>query len=80
METETDAGLVIGHAYGLTAAKTVHIKGTGVFHVFGREKLRMVRLQNPWGGSDWKGAFSDGCVMSACQIRGTRYMTFYVFL
>ena len=60
METETEIGLIIGHAYGLTAVKTVHIKGTGIFSIFNREKLRMVRLQNPWGGSEWKGAFSDG--------------------
>jgi hypothetical protein len=60
MEAKTEIGLVVGHAYGLTAARTVHIKGTGIFNKFGREKLRMVRLQNPWGGTEWKGAFSDG--------------------
>jgi len=60
MEQSTDIGLVIGHAYGITAVKRVALEGSGLFNFFNRDKLSMVRLRNPWGGSEWKGAFSDG--------------------
>lgn len=60
MEQSTDVGLVKGHAYGITAVKRVAIEGTGVFNLFSKEKLSMIRLRNPWGGCEWKGRFSDG--------------------
>ncbi|ESO02773.1 hypothetical protein HELRODRAFT_112487 [Helobdella robusta] len=60
MEKATDTGLVMGHAYSITAIKKVGMKGTGLFSFLKREKLAMIRLRNPWGGSEWKGAFSDG--------------------
>lgn len=60
MEACTDIGLVKGHAYGITAVKNVHLEGSGLFGIFNREKLPMVRLRNPWGQCEWKGAFSDG--------------------
>ncbi|KAK7443283.1 hypothetical protein BaRGS_00040463 [Batillaria attramentaria] len=60
MEACTDVGLVKGHAYGITAVKNVHLEGSGLFGIFNREKLPMVRLRNPWGQCEWKGAFSDG--------------------
>ena len=62
MEQSTDIGLVIGHAYGITAVKRVAIEGSGLFNLFNKDKLSMIRLRNPWGGSEWKGAFSDGYV------------------
>ena len=40
-------GLVSGHAYSLLAAKEL---SNGV---------RLVKLRNPWGRFEWKGAWSD---------------------
>ncbi|XP_023222794.1 calpain-5-like isoform X3 [Centruroides sculpturatus] len=61
METRTSFGLVKGHAYGITAVKSVYIGDTGLISFFkGREKIFMVRLRNPWGGHEWTGPFSDG--------------------
>ncbi|XP_059155329.1 calpain-5-like isoform X2 [Physella acuta] len=60
MEATTETGLVKGHAYGITAVKNVHLEGSGLFGLFNREKLPMIRLRNPWGKGEWKGAFSDG--------------------
>jgi hypothetical protein len=39
------------HAYGLVAAREVDL-GKG-------EKVRLVRVRNPWGKGEWKGAWSD---------------------
>ena len=60
MEEKTQVGLVKGHAYSVTAVRKVALAGTGIFNLFNREKLAMVRLRNPWGESEWTGAFSDG--------------------
>lgn len=62
MEKPIEMGLVMGHAYSVTAVKKVTMKGTGLFSFLNREKLPMIRLRNPWGGSEWKGAFSDKLV------------------
>ena len=60
MEKPTEVGLVKGHAYAVTAVRKVALAGTGIFNLFNREKLAMIRLRNPWGESEWTGAFSDG--------------------
>ena len=62
MEASTDMGLVKGHAYGITAVKRPALEGSsdGLLSFFTKEKLSMIRLRNPWGASEWKGAFSDG--------------------
>ena len=59
MEQPTEVGLVKGHAYSVTAVRKVALEGTGIFNLFNREKLTMIRLRNPWGESEWTGAFSD---------------------
>jgi len=59
IEQPTEVGLVKGHAYSVTAVRKVALEGTGIFNLFNREKLAMVRLRNPWGESEWTGAFSD---------------------
>ncbi|XP_076054857.1 calpain-5-like isoform X2 [Oratosquilla oratoria] len=73
-EMRTNVGLVKGHAYGITALKKINIGDTGLFSIFkGKQKVRMVRLKNPWGEKEWNGAFSDGpggngCVYSTSQL------------
>ncbi|KAH3806764.1 hypothetical protein DPMN_135090 [Dreissena polymorpha] len=58
-EEELSCGLVIGHAYSVTAVREIKL-GKGLFAIFSRETLEMVRCRNPWGGTEWKGAWSDG--------------------
>ncbi|XP_045614079.1 calpain-5 isoform X2 [Procambarus clarkii] len=61
IEMRTNVGLVKGHAYGITACRKINIGDTGLFSIFkGAQKMRMVRLKNPWGEKEWNGAFSDG--------------------
>lgn len=60
-EMRTNVGLVKGHAYGITACRKINIGETGLFSIFrGAQKIRMIRLKNPWGEKEWNGAFSDG--------------------
>ncbi|KAK7090817.1 calpain-5-like [Littorina saxatilis] len=60
MEQVTPNGLVKGHAYGVTAVRDIHMKGSGLFGLFNREILQMICLRNPWGNKEWTGPFSDG--------------------
>lgn len=60
MEKKTDLGLVKGHAYGITAVREISLGKTSLSTLFtGREKLSLVRLQNPWGAKEWTGSFGD---------------------
>ncbi|XP_060083333.1 calpain-5-like [Ylistrum balloti] len=61
MEDELDCGLIKGHAYSVTSVKDIPIStSSGLFSFFKREKIHMIRCRNPWGGTEWKGAWSDG--------------------
>ncbi|KGL73760.1 Calpain-5 [Tinamus guttatus] len=57
-EMETATGLVIGHAYSVTAVRKLRL-GERLILSFKAEKLFMIRLRNPWGKREWNGAWSD---------------------
>ncbi len=59
MEEELSCGLMKGHAYSVTAVKEIKL-GKGLFSIFSRDSLQMMRLRNPWGDTEWTGAWSDG--------------------
>ncbi|XP_074528552.1 calpain-2 catalytic subunit-like [Halichoeres trimaculatus] len=50
VNTVADTGLVASHAYSVTAATEVEYYGT---------KVRLVRIMNPWGQTEWRGDWSD---------------------
>ncbi|XP_055990252.1 calpain-3 isoform X3 [Sorex fumeus] len=50
-ETRMASGLVKGHAYSVTGLDET---------LFKDEKVKLVRLRNPWGQVEWNGAWSDG--------------------
>uniref|UniRef100_A0A8C4WJ19 Calpain-3 n=1 Tax=Gopherus evgoodei TaxID=1825980 RepID=A0A8C4WJ19_9SAUR len=50
LETRMTCGLVKGHAYSVTAVEETSFKAG---------KIKLVRLRNPWGQVEWKGAWSD---------------------
>jgi len=43
--------IVLGHAYSLLAVNEFEHKG---------KTVKLVKLRNPWGYREWKGAWSDG--------------------
>ena len=54
-----------GHWYAVTAVKSVPVASSSVSFssMLWPEKLDMVRLRNPVGHGEWRGRFSDGCVL-----------------
>uniref|UniRef100_H2M8N5 calpain-2 n=1 Tax=Oryzias latipes TaxID=8090 RepID=H2M8N5_ORYLA len=50
-EAVTTLKLVKGHAYSVTAAEEVNVRG---------QQVQLVRIRNPWGQVEWTGAWSDG--------------------
>ncbi|XP_018425002.1 PREDICTED: calpain-3 isoform X6 [Nanorana parkeri] len=49
-ETRMSSGLVKGHAYSVTGVEETPFK---------MEKVKLVRLRNPWGQVEWNGSWSD---------------------
>ncbi|OCT80009.1 hypothetical protein XELAEV_18026825mg [Xenopus laevis] len=49
-EAKTPQGLVKGHAYSITATDVVNFQG---------QKVKLIRIRNPWGQVEWNGAWSD---------------------
>uniref|UniRef100_A0A087Y3J5 Calpain 6 n=1 Tax=Poecilia formosa TaxID=48698 RepID=A0A087Y3J5_POEFO len=58
LESRTDNGLVRGHAYSVTDVKRVRL-GHGLLAYFRNETIPLIRLRNPWGKTEWTGAWSD---------------------
>lgn len=55
IEGELTNGLIVGHAYSVTDAKTIELNTNK-----GNSKVQLVRVRNPWGNEcEWKGAWSD---------------------
>ena len=46
-----EKGLVPGHAYTILNIKEINYKGYNV---------RLLKLRNPWGNTEWSGDWSDG--------------------
>ncbi|XP_035531052.1 calpain-5-like isoform X1 [Morone saxatilis] len=59
VESVLDCGLVRGHAYGITAVRKLRL-GEKLLQTDGMTRLFMVRMRNPWGTTDWTGAWSQG--------------------
>ncbi|XP_053318848.1 calpain-5-like [Spea bombifrons] len=59
LEEVLSSGLVIGHAYSITAVRSITLR-SGLMSLFRTRKLHLIRLQNPWGSGEWNGAWSDG--------------------
>lgn len=53
-EAQTPQGLVRGHAYSVTKAALINITTPNR-----SGSIALMRLRNPWGGSEWNGPFSD---------------------
>ena len=47
----TSTGLITGHAYTILSAHEVNSRG---------QRVKLLRLRNPWGSGEWKGQWSDG--------------------
>ncbi|KAM9331592.1 calpain-5-like isoform 1-T2 [Pholidichthys leucotaenia] len=58
IESKMANGLVKGHAYSVTAVKKVRL-GHGLLAYFKNETIPLIRMRNPWGRTEWKGAWSD---------------------
>ncbi|OQR72424.1 calpain-A-like [Tropilaelaps mercedesae] len=53
LEERLQNGLVAGHAYSITCVKLVFIERLN-------GKMPLIRIRNPWGEHEWRGAWADG--------------------
>lgn len=59
-------GLVGGHAYSLLGAYEVDYRG---------QKVRLVKMRNPWGKGEWKGDWSDNSPLWTPELRNQLRLT-----
>ncbi|XP_051576338.1 calpain-5-like isoform X2 [Myxocyprinus asiaticus] len=59
VESVLDCGLIKGHAYGVTAVRKLRMSET-LPNMYSTSRMYMVRMRNPWGTTDWTGAWSLG--------------------
>jgi hypothetical protein len=52
-------GLVSGHAYSILDVRRIGRSASDLVHDTRTSGHTLIRLRNPWGGTEWKGAFSD---------------------
>ena len=50
VEAKLSSGLVKGHAYSITGATRVEVRG---------KVVKLLRIRNPWGEKEWNGDWSD---------------------
>lgn len=55
----TSQGLINGHGYVVTAAKSIKV-AKAMQGAVGASELSMIRVHNPWGTEVWTGAWSSG--------------------
>ena len=55
LEARTDVGLVRGHAYSITKVVLANIVTPRA-----KGRIPLIRIRNPWGQTEWNGAWSDG--------------------
>ena len=53
VEAKLDNGLIKGHAYSVTGANVLTVKG---------KEIKLIRIRNPWGQKEWNGDWSDKLV------------------
>ncbi|XP_057712344.1 calpain-5-like [Corythoichthys intestinalis] len=58
VESVMCCGLVRGHAYGVTAVRKVW-QGEKLLKANGGPRIFLMRMRNPWGTTDWTGAWSQ---------------------
>jgi hypothetical protein len=59
MEAVADNGLVNTHAYSVLDVRRIGRSASDILHDTHTSGYTILRLRNPWGKSEWTGAFSD---------------------
>lgn len=59
-EAENDEGIIAGHAYSIISVAQFEHEG---------QNVRLLRLRNPWGASEWEGDWSDASELWTPELR-----------